>query len=152
MEKRIFIAVLVSIALLWGWALLAPKMFPDLVKPNKPAPVQTAPEKKSPTTNSAAPSPQRHAEPALPASVKSGPIPTTAIAATRVEYTTIERPGFVARFSNRGAQLVSFQLTGYKTKDGKSNVELVKSRDMSRTDFPFSIEARNGALASRLNS
>src|SRR5881394_708935 len=128
MEKRIFIAVLVSIALLWGWAVLAPKLFPEFVKPNKPAPVQTAPAPK-------------------PASV-----PTTPVQATHVEYTTIERPGFVARFSNRGAQLVSFQLTGYKTKDRKSNVELVKSRELSRTDFPFSIEGRNGALAARLNT
>jgi len=152
MEKRIFVAVLVSIALLWGWALLAPKLFPDLVKPNKPAPVQTAPEKKPAATTSAPASPQRPGQPSPSSPVKSVPIPTAPIGASRLEYTTIERPGFSARFSNRGAQLISFQLTGYKTKDGKSNVELVKSRDMSRTDFPFAIEARNGALAARLNS
>ncbi len=48
MEKRIFIAVLISIAFLWLWAAVAPKLFPDLVKPKtnvtapKPAPEKTA--------------------------------------------------------------------------------------------------------------
>src|SRR5205814_4270566 len=97
-------------------------------------------------------SPQASPPPVAAPAGKPASVPTTPVQATHVEYTTIERPGFVARFSNRGAQLVSFQLTGYKTKDRKSNVELVKSRDMSRTDFPFSIEGRNGALAARLNT
>jgi YidC/Oxa1 family membrane protein insertase len=154
MEKRIFIAVLVSIALLWGWAVLAPRLFPEYAKPNKPAPAQTTAENKPPapapvsaTTSTSSPA----ASTSTPVS-KPVALPSTAVEATRVEYTTIERPAFIARFSNRGAQLVSFQLTGYKTKDRKSNVELVKSRDMSRTDFPFSIEGRNGALAARLNT
>ncbi len=33
MEKRIFAAVLVSIGLLWLWAALAPKLFPELAAP-----------------------------------------------------------------------------------------------------------------------
>ena len=32
MEKRIFLAILISLGLLWGWAALAPKLFPELVK------------------------------------------------------------------------------------------------------------------------
>ena len=150
MEKRIFIAVILSIALLWGWAVLAPKLFPELVKPKKPAPTQTAPATTT-TATSTAPAPSPSPQPATPA-VKTASVPRTPIRATHVEYTTIQRPGFIARFSNRGAELISFQLTGYKTKDGKSNVELVKSRDLSRTDFPFAIEGRNGALAARLNT
>ena len=154
MEKRIFIAVILSIALLWGWAVLAPKLFPDLVKPKKPTPAQTAPAPTNTTTTTTTttnPSPSPSPQPETTAA-KAATIPRTPISAPHVEYTTVQRPGFIARFSNRGAELVSFQLTGYKTKDGKSNVELVKSRDLSRTDFPFAIESRNGALAARLNS
>src|SRR5947209_17295747 len=40
MEKRIFAAVLISIGLLWLWAALAPKLFPELAK--KPAPPKPA--------------------------------------------------------------------------------------------------------------
>ena len=151
MEKRIFIAVLVSIAVLWGWAVVAPKLFPEAVKPNKPAPTQTAAPSSKPAPEPTS-APQPVAEPVATPGSRPASLPTTSVQATGVQYTTIERPGFVARFSNRGAQLVSFQLTGYKTKDRKSNVELVKSRDMSRSDFPFSIEGRNGAIAARLNT
>src|SRR5207244_13431856 len=59
---------------------------------------------------------------------------------------------YVARFSNRAAELVSFQLTNYKAKDRKTQVELVKARDLDRTDFPFAIEARDAALTNRLNT
>ena len=31
MEKRIFIAILLSIAVLVGWSWLAPRLFPELV-------------------------------------------------------------------------------------------------------------------------
>ena len=154
MEKRIFVAVLLSIALLWGWAVLAPMLFPDLVKPKKPQEQQTTTTatttSTAPTSTAAAPA-AAQSQPAAPP-VRVAPVPRAPISATQPQFTTIQRPGFIARFSNRGAELVSFQLTGYKTKDNKANVELVKSRDASRTDFPFSIEARDGALAARLNS
>src|SRR6266550_5846012 len=153
MEKRIFVAVLLSIALLWGWAVLAPRLFPDLAKPKKLEPAQTRPASTPTSTTSTSTSTQPEAAPQpLTPAVKVTPIPTKPIGATQLQFTTIERPGFIARFSNRGAELVSFQLTGYKTKDAKSNVELVKARDLSRTDFPFAIEGRDGALADRLNS
>jgi YidC/Oxa1 family membrane protein insertase len=145
MEKRIFVAVLVSIALLWGWALIAPKLFPDLMK--KPAPAKTSPATKPVTTDTVAPIPQ---PPASLAKIAPPPSPQAPTSASRIQYTSIARPGFVATFSNRGAQLVSFKLTNYK-QDGQP-VELVKAREASRTDFPFAIEASNGPLTRRLNS
>ena len=152
MEKRIFVAVLLSIALLWGWAVVAPKLFPELAKPKKPAPAQTVPTSTPATTATTSTSTPPPPGPPPAVFVKVTPIPRTPIGATQLQYTSVQRPGFIARFSNRGAELVSFQLTGYKTKDGKANVELVKARDMSRTDFPFAIEGRDGALAARLNT
>ena len=146
MEKRIFTAVLISIALLWGWAVLAPKLFPDLVK--KPAPVAPA-KKTAPTTNTVTPAPTPVPQP--PASLaKIAPAPQAPVAASRVELTQIKRAGFIATFSNHGAQLVSFKLTNYK-QDGQP-VELVKARDANRTDFPFAIEASNPNLTRALNS
>jgi YidC/Oxa1 family membrane protein insertase len=153
MEKRIFVAVLISIAFLWLWAAVAPKLFPDLVKPKtnittpKPATTNPAP----PTTGTTVTTSSGSAPTSKTPAVRVAPIPAKPVAAAAIEYTTITRPGFIARFSNRGAELVSFQLTGYKTKE-KTNVELVKSRDASRTDFPFAIEGRDGTLAARLNT
>ncbi|MGZ8711362.1 MAG: membrane protein insertase YidC, partial [Thermoanaerobaculia bacterium] len=65
--------------------------------------------------------------------------------------TVVETDDYVARLSNRGAQLVSFQLKNYKRKDG-SLVELVKSRPAGAADFPFAIEARSAAVSRRLNT
>ncbi len=151
MEKRIFVAVLISIAFLWLWAAVAPKLFPELIKPKtnlnpaKPAAVKPV------TTTSPSVATTTPATPAAPAP-RLSQVPASPVEASAIQYTRIERPNFTARFSNRGAELVSFQLNGYKTKDRRSNVELVKARDTSRTDFPFAIEARDGALATRLNS
>lgn len=143
MEKRIFLAVIISIALLWIWAAIAPKIFPDLAKPrpstSQPRGPQTAPKAAAQQAISPAP--------AMPAPATAT---TDSIAAVSVEETRVETPEFIARFSNRGAQIVSFQLKNYKSKDG-SLVDLVKARDHSRTDYPFAIEASNADVARRLN-
>jgi YidC/Oxa1 family membrane protein insertase len=152
MEKRIFIAVIVSIAFLWLWAAVAPKLFPDLVKPkqptvNQPKPAPAAPPKSTTISNTtAAPPTQPAPQPAAPALVPQKPV-----AASSIVYTTIDTDDYIARFSNRGAQLVSFKLKKYLTKQ-KELVDLVKARDLSRTDFPFAIEARDPAVTERLNS
>jgi YidC/Oxa1 family membrane protein insertase len=148
MEKRTFIAVLISIALLWGWAAIAPKLFPDLVKKAAPAKTvaTTSGATKSRTTaattsSSTAPAVSSH-EPAVPAQP---------IAAAGLEETTVDTPEFIARFSNRGAELISFRLKKYKTNKGEL-VELVKARDPQRSDYPFAIETSNAALSTSLNT
>ena len=149
MEKRIFLAVLISIALLAGWAFVAPKLFPNLVKSktNVTSPKPATPSKTTTTKTTTAAATQV----AVAVPPKAAPAPVRPTSAASMTYTAIETPEYIARFSNRGAVLVSFQLKNYKTKDGHL-VELVKSRDLSRTDFPFSIEARDSALANRLNT
>lgn len=152
MEKRIFAAVLISIALLWGWAALAPKLFPELAR--KPAPVKPAATATTTATTTAptttapssvgAPTPGRAAEGGSAHTVQP-------VAASSAAITTIDTPNFIAQLSNRGAELVSFQLKRYSAKDG-SRVELVKARPASRTDFPFAIEAVDGVFAGQANS
>lgn len=149
MEKRTFLAVLISIALLWIWAAIAPKLFPDLVKkpaPARPAISTTAPSKNATASTTPAAAPAAAVPvPAVPAA-QSQPI-----VAASAEETTINTPEFIARFSNRGAELVSFQLKKYRTNTGQF-VELVKGRDSQRSDFPFAIESKDLALAQRLNT
>ena len=147
MEKRTFLAVLISIAMLWAWAAIAPRLFPDLVK--KPAPPKPAPSavSKGPTAATTA-----VAEPAAGAAIPAMPVAQTEpIGAASVQETTVDTPAFIARFSNRGAELVSFQLKNYRMNTGQL-VELVKSRDPQRSDFPFAIETKNYALAQQLNT
>jgi len=152
MEKRIFVAVLISIGFLWLWAAVAPKLFPDLMK--KPVPAKEA---VTPTTSSAAPAPA----PPPVATATTAPVETPAVVASPVAaaaqtITTINKPDYVARLSNRGAELISFQLEHYKarpsSKTDNAKVELVKDREPNRTDYPFAIEATDPNFTRSANS
>jgi YidC/Oxa1 family membrane protein insertase len=155
MEKRIFIAVVISIALLWTWAAVAPKLFPDLVK--KPAPQQTARTSSvavtKATTTTAASATAGPAKAA--AAVRSTAATTAPVSANAEEQARIDTPDFAAVFSNRGAELISFQLKHYSvngpTPTQKLPVELVKARDPRRSDFPFAIEAKDLRVTEQLN-
>lgn len=158
MEKRIFVAVLISIGFLWLWAAVAPKLFPDLMK--KPVPEKPAVTSTTATAASvpAAP-PTSTASTSTTAAVVESPaaVPATEpIAATAQTITKVITDDFAAKFSNRGAELISFQLTNYKAKPSsktdQSKVELVKDREPSRTDFPFAIEATDAKFARVANS
>jgi len=154
MEKRIFVAVLISIGFLWLWAAVAPKLFPDLMK--KPVPEKAA------VTSTTAPAPAAPpaATTATTASVETpaaAVVPTSApIAETAQKITTVITDDFAVKFSNRGAEMVSFQLLHYKakasSKTDESRVELVKDREPNRTDFPFAIETSDAKLMRLANS
>jgi YidC/Oxa1 family membrane protein insertase len=158
MEKRIFAAVLISIGFLWLWAAVAPKLFPDLMKKPVPAKVETTSTTASATTAPSQPPPvTASTTTTTPAVETPAAVPAVEpIAATAQTITKIVSPDFVAKFSNRGAELVSFQLTHYKArpsdKNDQTNVELVKEREPNRTDYPFAIEATDANFMRRANS
>jgi YidC/Oxa1 family membrane protein insertase len=150
MEKRILAAIAISIAFLWAWAALAPRIFPELARQQESRRAAEQAAKNRPAAPPAKPEVQ------LPPAAADAPAPApapavTPVAATSVQYSVVETREFAARFTNRGAQLVSFRLKNYKQKDG-SDVELVKPRPATATDFPFAVVARSAAWASRLNS
>ncbi len=164
MEKRLVTAVLISIVFIAILQWAAPKLFPGLATPPPAKPVVTstgskASSKTPPATTSStatsggtttvAPSPAPSAAPVAPATVAAHPV--TPVAAETQQVSIVDMPDYTARFSNRGAELVSFKLKHYKNHDG-SVVELVKARDPQRTDFPFSLESSDRNLAPRLNS
>ncbi|HYM59827.1 MAG TPA: membrane protein insertase YidC [Thermoanaerobaculia bacterium] len=160
MEKRLFLAVLISVAFLWAWAALAPKFFPDAVKKKAvPATASASAPSGTALTNSTGTANAPTASAVTPAPVLPVPAPvpvaaaqiTNPVAASELQFKTVETSEYVARFSNKGAELVSFQLRNFKIGDG-SLVELVKARDAARNDFPFAIEAADANLAQRLNS
>jgi len=147
MEKRIFVAVAVSIAFLWLWAAIAPRIFPELAKPVKPAVATAAarPPAAPPATPRTDPSAAVTPATAVP------PVAVAAVSATVIEEPMLETSEVRARFSNRGAQLISYQLKNYKNKDG-SLVEMVKPRARAGADFPFTIESSVARDGERLNT
>jgi YidC/Oxa1 family membrane protein insertase len=154
MEKRIFLAILISLGLLWGWAALAPKLFPELVKKPavaKPAePKATAP-KEAATGTAATTTGAPATTPAATTTPAGAPATATPIAAQRVQLTVVETPEYKAVLTNRGAQLISFKLKKYQRKKSTEQEDLVRSREGHRTDYPFSIVPAEPALLA-LNS
>ena len=148
MEKRIFLAIVISFALLWAWAAIAPKLFPELAK--KPAPAKSVATTTT-TTDTTSTTTTTTTTTSAPAPTVAPPVAATPVSAERVQLTTIEARDYTAVLSNRGAQLVSFKLKNYKQKRSEELVDLVKGRDPQRTDYPFTIVARDKAVADRLN-
>ena len=144
MEKRIFTAIVISIAFLWIWAAIAPRIFPELAKPKPVAVKPAVPSRVVPASGRPVPPTPKAAETA--AHVIIAPA-----SADEVVVSKIERDDFTATFSNRGAELISFTLNKYKDKSGRP-VELVKARPPSRSDFPFAIETQSAAVTERLNT
>jgi YidC/Oxa1 family membrane protein insertase len=159
MEKRIFLAVVISIALLVGWSVVIPKFFPELVRKSAPAKSATtstaASSSTNPSTTSSATTPAAttSATPTSPASITAAPSAVaTPVAAVHRQNTVVDTADFRAVFSNRGAQLVSFQLKNYNRKQSKLPVDLVKARPNGRTEYPFTIVPhKNNADLLRLN-
>ncbi len=154
MEKRIFVAVLISIAFLWAWGALAPRFFPELAQPKvQPQPVEQRVDTGTPgQTPAPAPAPRLQPQPPVsPAPGTTLPTVSSAVQAAGVQESVVETPQYIARFSNRGAQLLSFQLKDYKEEDG-SLVDLVKARPSSSSDFPFAMETGDGRLTRLANT
>jgi YidC/Oxa1 family membrane protein insertase len=154
MEKRIFIAILISIAFLWLWAAVAPKLFPELAKkPEPPKPVATTTTATTTTGGAAGFSPTSTYGGLKPAPSSATPSPVAAepVAAERVQQTVIETSEYHAVLSNRGGQIISFKLKAYKRKGSTDPVDLVKAREPGRDDFPFFIQTPDQALNDRLN-
>jgi YidC/Oxa1 family membrane protein insertase len=152
MEKRIFSAIIISVALLWLWAAIAPKLFPEVAREQERRAAESKRQQtetaSAPATATAAPAPA--AKPGVVPTVAAA-APLQAVAAEREQVVTIDTPKYVAQLSNRGAQLISFKLKSYREKSG-SEVDLVKSRPRSRYDYPFFVETRDLQTSRKLNT
>jgi YidC/Oxa1 family membrane protein insertase len=146
MEKRIFLAIVISIAFLWGWAALAPKLFPELAK--KPEAAKPAVAKTTTEVPSAKPAPAQ----STTVTAAAAPVATARLVAETEKRTIIDKPEYTAVLSNRGAELISFQLKKYARKHSKLPVEMVKAREKGRSDYPFAIQAQDQAFAAGLNT
>lgn len=153
MEKRLFTAILLSIGILALWMWVAPMLFPELAK--KPQPAKKPLTSATGATAATGATGTTGATTTTAAAAKpSAPVPHLAVTPTdetKLAMPIVDTPDYTARFSNRGAELVSFKLKHYTNNEGEL-VELVKAREPKRTDYPFAIEATNAAVAQQLNA
>jgi len=172
MEKRLFIAVLISIAFLLGWSAIMPRFFPELAKPKK------APAAVTETADTAAAAQKAETEPPESATAPEAPLETGGaiekpsateatvtgeegapeqtpslepVSAPDEQEIVIDHPRYVARLTNRGAQIVSFRLKNYHDPGTDNPVELVKPRPSGQFDYPFAISSSTPAADKIIN-
>jgi YidC/Oxa1 family membrane protein insertase len=152
MEKRLFAAVILSIVILVVWGAILPKIFPEAARAREQAELR---ESGRVDTSELPGSPAAPVSPdgdpfasidrpapavAAPEAAPDAAPPQSAIGGEMLEFVDINRRDYVARFSSRGAQLVSFTLKEHRRRDG-APVDLVTSRPAGSSDFPFAIQS-----------
>jgi YidC/Oxa1 family membrane protein insertase len=152
MEKRLFIAVFLSIAFLFAWGALAPRLFPELARKPVPKAEQKDEQRARTATPPAGVKPPASAASPAATPIVTPPVQRESVAAAAEETVVVQSEMYRAEFSNRGAQLTSFQLLAYPQKKGGAPVDLVAPRDQRRNDYPFAIGAADSRVTDRVNA
>lgn len=161
-NRRVLLAVLLSMVVIIGWQLLLPAPeppespeLPEAVEaPAPPAPAEaTAPESGGEPVGEEEGAGGETAEaPAAPTAGVEEETPAGPVAASEERHVVLEGDGYRAELTNRGAELVSLRLPAYGDGEG-GVVDLV--RDRQGIVYPFGLvdgEGRDLAVDERLFS
>jgi YidC/Oxa1 family membrane protein insertase len=148
MERRLFIAILLSIVVLYGYqAIFVPP------PPANSTLQQKTPAAQTPSPPAVAPSPPLTASTSPAAKPEQAPTAPAAAAitseATEREI-VVETTSVRAVLSNRGGRLLHWRLKEYRDKSG-SPLDLVPSDVPPDQPRPFSLVADDAGLTTRLN-
>lgn len=143
-NRRVLLAVLLSMIVIIGWQLLFPPPeppAPPVVRPSAEEGIEApvSPDVAARAEEEPAAEADRFAEPASEGADRS--TGDTAIGAEREEVVVLEGDGYRAELSNRGGQLVSLSLAGYQDGE-KGTVDLV--RDRQELAYPFGLVGPDG--------
>ncbi len=156
-NKRVLLAILLSVVIIVGWQLVFPPP-----KPSKPAELTPAAGKAGETpaagesggeapgregSEAGATAPEGAGSSSAVEEASAAPVealPTEPVGAASESRSILAGPGYRAVFSNRGATLVSYELPRYEAEAG-APVDLVRER--SGFPFPFAlVDAEGRAL------
>jgi YidC/Oxa1 family membrane protein insertase len=138
MERRVFVAILLSFSVLYAYqTFFAPQTPP--VKPGESAAVTGRPAQPSATTSS------------VPAAVPvAGSSEAAAVVAEEQERrVTVETRTVIAEFSNRGARLIHWRLKDYRDPQGDP-VDLVPTDLPPGQDSPFVLRVQDQQASRQL--
>jgi YidC/Oxa1 family membrane protein insertase len=148
MEKRVLLAVFLSFLVLYAYQAIVPQPKRPPARPPAAATVGAGTASAAAQAATAAPQPGAPAaEAGQPSDMPAAPAPAVADAAERdiVVDTGLVR----AVFSNRGAVIKSWQLTGYFDQQGR-NIDLIP--DGLPNARPFTLRVSDAVQTSRLNA
>jgi len=145
MERRVFIAVLLSFVVLYTYQTY---FSPPPATPDKTPPAAAA---SSSSGSTATASPTGTAATPPPAAPSSEPEAVAVLGDSEAREVTVETPTVRIVFSNRGARVVHWQLKKYRdTADAM--VDLVPSELPGGEPSPFSLQVDDARDTARLNS
>jgi len=140
-ERRLLLAVALSLLILTGYSLL----FGPGGRPPGETP-ETTPASSDATPLPPTPSELEASSPA-PSAREADPRPTPKVAAELEQRVEVLGPDFTIAFSNRGARLLSWTLTRYRTADDKPE-EMVPA--LTGGPKPLDIETGDASVDERL--
>jgi len=144
MERRLFIAILLSIVVMYGYqAIFVPP------PPTNSTLQQKKPAGETPSTPTAAPPPSSPAA-VSPEQPQAPPSATAITSEVSEREITIETTTVEAVLSNRGGRLLHWRLKEYRDKSGLA-LDLVPSGVPPDQPRPFSLVADDAGVTSRLN-
>ena len=144
MERRVLVAIFLSILVLYGYQAFFVKPVP----PPGPAGSEATAPSGAPATTTTAPA-AAQAPAGLVAPV-TPPATTAVVGADAEREVQVETPHVIAVFTNRGARLKSWRLKGYRDPSGDA-LELVATDLASSQPLPFSLQTADAATTSALN-
>ena len=142
MERRVFIAVLLSFVVLYTYQTYFAPSPPQPVKPpaaSAPAAPGTKPAASAPAATAAAPA------------APSEPAPAALVGETQAREITVETPTARIVFTNQGGRVLHWYLKTYQDSDRPSNVDLIPSELPEGEARPFTLQASNASDTARLN-
>ena len=143
MERRVFIAVLLSFAVLYTYQTYFSPPTPDASKAPAAATTSTGVDagKTDVSPTGATPAVTEPAEPP----------PVAVLGDQQAREVTVETPTARVVFTNRGARVLHWYLKNYRDVNGE-NVDLVPSDLPDSEPHPFSLQVDNARDSGRLNS
>jgi YidC/Oxa1 family membrane protein insertase len=146
MEKRVFLAILLSFAVLAGYqAFFAPK--PDQLTSTPPAPTSSP---LPPQPAGATPSPAATQAPGAPVE-QSAPSPQPLVADTAAHDIVVDTDAVHAVFTTAGGALKSWRLKRYLDEKGEP-LELVPAGLQADLPKPFTLASDDPALSARVRT
>ncbi len=112
---------------------------------------QTRHNPQTASPNQAPPATVSQQAPASPAATAASSTAAAAVAATAESTTVVENELYRIQFTNRGAQVLSWQLKKYRDGEGKP-LDLVHDQAARTYGYPLSLFAYDSGLANTLNT
>ena len=141
MEKRAFIAVIISILIIILYQEYMRRFYPPAEPPARET--ATQPRKEQPAPN-LVPEQAPLAEPApLPATTPlPGTVPVEPAPSPSVREVTVETPDYIARFTSQGARLTSFRLKRYHDGIAENSPLIEMVSHLPGMEYPLGLRVR----------